>query len=46
VIRRRFKSAPPKSGGKTWRKKIGGTGVAVHSTVMVPVGRNIIVPPP
>ncbi|MGA7186611.1 MAG: hypothetical protein WBY67_25485 [Pseudolabrys sp.] len=34
------------SGGKTWRKKIGGTGVAVHSTVMVPVGRNIIVPPP
>jgi predicted secreted protein len=34
------------SGGKTWRKKIGGTGVAVHSTVMVPVRRNIILPPP
>jgi hypothetical protein len=24
------------SGGKTWRKKIGRTVVAVHSTVMVP----------
>jgi hypothetical protein len=33
------------SGGKTWRKKIGRTVVAVHSTVMVPVMRNIIVAP-
>jgi hypothetical protein len=32
------------TGGKTWRKKIGRPLVAVHSTVMVPVLRNIIVP--
>jgi hypothetical protein len=28
--------AAAESGGKTWRKKIGRTVVAVHSTVMVP----------
>jgi hypothetical protein len=33
------------SGGKTWRKKIGRTVVAVHSTVMAPVTRSIIVSP-
>jgi hypothetical protein len=33
------------SGGKKWRKKIGRTVVAVHSTVIVPVLRSIIVSP-
>jgi len=33
------------SGGKTWRKKIGRTVVAVHSIVMIPVMQNIIVSP-
>jgi len=33
------------SGGKKWRKKIGRTVVAVHSTVIVPVTRSIIVSP-
>jgi hypothetical protein len=33
------------SDGKKWRKKIGRTVVAVHSTVIVPVMRSIIVSP-
>jgi len=34
--------ATPESGGKTWRKKIGRPVVPVHSTVMIPAMRNII----